>query len=137
MTFKTVKNFMKEVGWGFLATSDGKKVGVRPMGSCVWMGNELWAATRNGSDKTVQVKKVPYAEYCFMNSEGKHVRIAGRCTISTKNDHKLKLYKAVPVLRNYYKDPTDSRYVVIRMKLKQIRFMAQTGKGYEYIEVPK
>lgn len=137
MSLRRVKNFMKEVGWGFLATSDGKKVGIRPMGSCVWMGNELWAATRKGSDKTLQLKKVPYAEYCFMNSEGKHVRIAGSCTISTNNDDKLKLYEAVPILRRYYKDPTTPEYVVIRMKPKRVRFMAQIGKGYEDIEVPK
>jgi uncharacterized pyridoxamine 5'-phosphate oxidase family protein len=137
MTLRKVKNFMKEVGWGFLATTDGKKVGVRPMGSCVWMGNELWAATRKGSDKTLQLKKVPHAEYCFMNSEGQNVRIAGRCTISTNNQDKLKLYKAVPILERYYKEPTDPRYVVIRMKPKRIRFMTQIGKGYEDIELPK
>jgi uncharacterized pyridoxamine 5'-phosphate oxidase family protein len=107
MNFETVKNFMKEVGWGFLATSDSNKVGVRPMGSCVWMGNELWAATSDGTAKVLQLRKVPYAEYCFSDREGKHVRIAGHCTISTNNDDKLKLYEAVPVLKKYYKDPSD------------------------------
>ena len=126
---------MKEVGWGFLATSNGEQVGVRPMGSCVWAGNELWSATRNGSEKTLQIKKVPYAEYCFSNQEGKHVRIAGPCTISTDNEDKLKLYEAVPVLRNYYKDPSAPEYVVIRMKPERIRVMFQTGKGYEDIEL--
>jgi len=137
MNFQTVEDFMKEVGWGFLATSDGKKVGIRPMGSCVWIGNELWSATRAGSDKTVQLGKVPYAEYCFSDSQGKHVRIAGPCTISTDNSDKLKLYEAVPVLKKYYKDPSSPEYVVIRMKPERIRLMAQTGRGYENIEVPK
>jgi uncharacterized pyridoxamine 5'-phosphate oxidase family protein len=137
MNFETVKKFMTEVGWGFLATSDGNKVGVRPMGSCVWVGNELWAATRNGSEKTVQLREVPYAEYCFSDGEGKHVRITGPCTISTNNDDKLKLYEAVPVLRKYYKDPSTPEFVVIRMKPERIRLMAEAGKGYEDIEVTK
>jgi uncharacterized pyridoxamine 5'-phosphate oxidase family protein len=132
-----IKNFIREVGWGFLATSDGKKVGVRPMGSCVWIGNELWAATRIGTAKVLQLREVPYAEYCFSDSEGKHVRIAGPCAISTNNSDKLKLYEAVPVLKKYYKDPTNPEYVVIRMKPERIRLMAQTGKGYEDIAVPK
>lgn len=55
-----VKNLMKEVGWGFLATSDGIKVDVRPMGSCVWMDNELWCATRAGTEKILQLRRVPY-----------------------------------------------------------------------------
>ncbi len=107
------------------------------MGSCVWMGNELWSATRAGSDKTVQLKKVPYAEYCFIDREGKHVRIAGICTISTNNNDKLKLYEAVPALKKYYKDPATPEYVLIRMKPERIRLMAQAGRGYEDIEVPK
>ena len=137
MNLETVKNFMKEIGWGFFATSDGNKVGVRPMGSCVWMGNELWAATTDGTEKVLQLRKVPYAEYCFSDREGKHVRIAGSCTISINNHDKLKLYEAVPVLKKYYKDPSAPEYVVIRMKPERILLLAQAGKGYEDIEVPK
>ena len=137
MNSEMVKNFMKDVGWGFLATSDGNKTGVRPMGSCVWMGNELWAATTDGTEKIMQLRKVPYAEYCFSDSEGKHVRIAGPCTVSTNNDDKLKLYEAVPILKEYIKDPAEPQYVVIRMKPERVRLMAKAGKGYEDIEVPK
>ena len=137
MSLETVKNFMKEIGWGFLATSDGDKVSIRPMGSCVWMGNELWAATTDGTEKVLQLRKVPYAEYCFSDREGKHVRIAGPCTISTNNDDKLKLYEAVPVLKKYFKDLSTPEYVVIRMKPERIRLMAQAGKGYEDVGVPK
>lgn len=137
MSLEMIKNFMTEVGWGFLATSDGKKAGVRPMGSCVWMGNELWAATTDGTEKIMQLRKVPYAEYCFSSREGKHVRIAGSCTISTNNNDKLKLYEAVPILKKYIKDPTEPKYVVIRMKPERIRFMAEAGKGYEHIAVPR
>jgi len=137
MSIELVKSFMREVGWGFLATSDSNKVGVRPMGSCVWMDNELWAATTDGTEKIMQLRKVPYAEYCFSDREGKHVRIAGTCTISTNNDDKLKLYEAVPILKKYIKDPSEPKYVVIRMKPERIRLMAEAGKGYEDIEVPK
>jgi len=137
MGLEMVKSLMREVGWGFLATSDGNKVGVRPMGSCVWIDNELWSATTDGTEKIVQLRKVPYAEYCFCDREGKHVRIAGPCTISTNNDDKLKLYEAVPILKKYIKDPATPEYVVIRMKPERIRLMSQAGKGYEDIEVPK
>ena len=65
------------------------------------------------------------------------MRIAGPCTISTDNDDKLKLYEALPILKKYYKDPSAPEYVVIRMKPERIRLMAQTGRGYEDIEVPK
>lgn len=137
MSFEMVKKFMAEVGWGFLATSDGNKVGVRPMGSCVWVENELWCATMDYMEKILQLSKVPHAEYCFSDREGKHVRIAGACAISTDNDDKLKLYEAVPILKKYIQDPADPKYVVIRMKPERIRLMAVAGKGYEDIEVPE
>jgi uncharacterized pyridoxamine 5'-phosphate oxidase family protein len=85
----------------------------------------------------VQLRKVPYAEYCFSDREGKHVRIAGTCIISTNNNDKLKLYEAVPILKKYIKEPSEPTYVVIRMKPERIRLMAGVGKGYEDIEVPK
>ena len=137
MSLDMVKSLMKEVRWGFLATSDGNQVGVRPVGSCVWMGSELWAATGEGTDKIMQLRKVPNAEYCFIDKEGKHVRIEGSCIISTNNDDKLKLYEAVPILKNYFKDPADPKYVVIRMKPIRIRLMAQVGTSYQDIEPPK
>src|SRR4030042_3468851 len=93
--------------------------------------------TRDGTQKVLQLRKVPYAEYCFSDREGKHLRIAGPCIISTNNDDKLKLYEAIPILKKYYKDPSDPKFVVIRMKPERIRFLAGTGKGYEDIELPK
>ena len=115
MSFEEVKALMKEVGWGILATTDGKKVGARPMGGWARMGNELWCATGNSSNKIAQLRKVPYAEYCFCAKEGKHVRIFGPCKISSNDDDKLRLYEAVPILKNHIKDPRSPDYVVVRM----------------------
>jgi general stress protein 26 len=125
---------MKEVGWGFLGSTDGEKIGVRPVGGWAWMSDELWCATGTSSDKVAQLRKVPYAEYCFCDREGKHVRIAGPCTISEDNDEKRKLYEAVPALKDYIEDPASPEYVVIRMKPERIRLMATTDMAYQEIE---
>ena len=134
MSFEEVKAFMKEVGWGFLGSTDGEKIGVRPVGGWAWMSDELWCATGTSSDKVAQLRKVPYAEYCFCDREGKHVRIAGPCTISEDNDEKRKLYEAVPALKDYIEDPASPEYVVIRMKPERIRLMATTDMAYQEIE---
>jgi general stress protein 26 len=135
MNIEEVKQFVKKVGWGFLATSDGRKVGVRPMGGFAWKGNELLCATFRGSDKVAQLGKVPYAEYCFCDSEGRHVRIAGPCTISTDNDEKLWLYKAVAGLKDYISDPASPDYVVIKMTPDNIRVMETTDMKYSQVEL--
>ena len=132
MNIEEVKQFIKEVSWGYLATTDGQKVGVRPMAAVAWKGNDFLCATFASSDKVAQLGKVPYAEYCFCDATGKHVRIAGPCTISTDNDEKLWLYNAVPDLKNYVNDPLAPDYVVIKMTPDNIR---STNPDFTYHQV--
>ena len=135
MDLKELKQFIKQVGWGFLATTDGQKVGVRPMGGLAWKENEFLCATFSSSDKVAQLRKVPYAEYCFCDSAGKHVRIAGPCTISTDNAEKLWLFKAVPTLKDHISDPTSAEYVIIKMSPDNIRTMETTDMTYTQVKL--
>jgi len=127
VSLEKVKALMEEAGWGSLATGDGQKVGCRPMGGWAWMAGELWCASGKSSDKIAQLGSVPYAEYCFATREGRHVRIAGPCTVSTDDQDKRKLYEAVPALKEHVSDPASPDYVVIRMTPERIRLMADTG----------
>jgi uncharacterized pyridoxamine 5'-phosphate oxidase family protein len=135
MDIEQVKQFIKQVGWGMLATTDGQKVGVRPIGGLAWKGNLLLCATFSASDKVAQLKKVPYAEYCFCDSAGKHVRIAGPCTISTDNAEKLWLFNAVPGLKDHISDPTSPEYVVVKMTPDNIRVMESTDMKYSQVKL--
>jgi general stress protein 26 len=135
MNIEQVKQFIKQLSWGFLATTDGRKVGVRPMGGLAWKDNEVLCATFDSSDKVSQLKKVSHAEYCFCDSTGKHVRIAGPCTISTDNDEKLWLYNAVPALKEHISDPASPDYVVIKMTPDMIRFMEATDMTYTQVKL--
>ena len=133
MNLEKVKELMSQVGWGAFATTDGQKVGVRPMGGWAWMGDELWCATGKATDKIAQLKKVPYAEYCFGNKQGLHARIAGPCTISYDNEEKLRLYETNPVLKDHISDPAEPDYVVIKLKPDRIRLMAPDESYMELI----
>ena len=134
MSMEEVRNFMREVGWGILATTDGEKVGVRPMGGWAWIGRELWCASGASSEKIAHLRKVPYASYCFANQEGKHVRIAGPCTVSTDDGDKRRLYDANPMLKNRIQDPASPEYVVIRLRPESVRFMKSTDMTYSEIK---
>ena len=63
MDLEGLKQFIKQLGYGFLATTDGRKVGIRPMAGFIWKDNQLLCATFSESDKVAQLTKVPYAEY--------------------------------------------------------------------------
>ncbi|MCE5339587.1 MAG: pyridoxamine 5'-phosphate oxidase family protein [Planctomycetaceae bacterium] len=135
MNFEELKQFTKQTHWGYLATTDGKTVGVRPMGGLMWKDNQLLCATFTPSDKIKQLEKVPYAEYCFCDSTGKHVRVAGKCSISTDNAEKLWLYKQVPELAKYFPDPAMPEYVIIKMIPDNIRAVSGTDMAYEQIKI--
>jgi len=135
MTLEELKQFTKQTGWGYLATTDGKTVGVRPMGGLAWKDNYLLCATYIPSDKVFQIEKVPHAEYCFCDSAGKHVRIAGACSTSTDNAEKLWLYKEVPGLAKYFPDPATPEYVIIKMTPDNIRVMSGTDMKYEQVKI--
>lgn len=132
MNLEQVKEFIKQVSWGMLATSDGHNAGVRPMTGLAWNQNQLWCATGASTDKVAQLKKVPHAEYCFCDVSGKHVRIAGTCTISSDNTEKLWLHKAVPALKDYFPDPAAPEYVIIKMTPANIRV---TNPDFTYEQV--
>lgn len=134
MTFEELKQFIKQVGWGFLATTDGRIVGVRPMAALAWKDGCFLCATQASSDKITQLKKVPYAEYCFCDSAGKHVRIAGSCMVSTDNAEKLWLYKELPGLKEHVSSPTSPDYVIIKMTPDNIRAM-NTDFSYSQVKL--
>src|SRR4030042_340772 len=94
-----------------------------PMGAVAWKGGDFLCATGASSDKITQLKKVPYAEYCFCDPDGRHVRIAGPCTVSTDKDEKLWLYKELPDLKDHVSDPASPDYVIIKMTPENIRVM--------------
>jgi general stress protein 26 len=135
MTLEQVKQFIKQIGWGYLATTDGQKVGVRPMGAVAWKDNNFLCATHASTNKVAQLKKVPYAEYCFSDSTGRHVRIAGPCTVSTDNSEKLWLYKELPGLKEHVSNPASPDYVIIKMTPDNIRTMESTDMKYTQVKL--
>jgi len=135
MDIQTVKDLMEECKWGALATTDGEKVGVRPMGALKWFGNELWCATLAGSDKVKQLSIVPNAEYCFCNRDGLQARISGHCVVSSDNADKRRLYEALPMLKQFFPDPEAPEYVVIKMTPERVRVMTMEEEKYHDVEL--
>jgi uncharacterized pyridoxamine 5'-phosphate oxidase family protein len=135
MNLEEVKQFINQVGWGYFATTDGRIVGVRPMAGLVWKDNNFLCATFSVSDKVSQLRKVPYGEYCFCDTTGRHVRLAGPCKISTDNAEKLWFYNQVPRLKEYIPDPASPAYVVIKMSPDNIRVMDPADRKYEQVKL--
>ncbi len=123
MSMKTVKAVMKAARVGMLATTDGKRAGVRPMGGWVWAGKELWCAAGASSDKVREIAEVPRAEYCFLDPRGRHVRLAGRCAASGRLADKQQYLVLNPGAKDYVGTAETPGWVVLRLKPTRIRLM--------------
>ncbi len=135
MSMEQVHTIMKETGVGFLATTDGEKVGVRPV-VVKWVDGELWTSTFAGSDKAAQIKARPSVEYCFADKQWRHVRISGTCTISTDNADREKFFGMMPELKKYFSGPDDPNYVVLRTKVDRIRLIGPEEMQYTEVTPP-
>ncbi|MBN1592135.1 MAG: pyridoxamine 5'-phosphate oxidase family protein [Candidatus Coatesbacteria bacterium] len=135
MNFDELKALMERARWGYLATTDGERPGVRPMGGCGWFGKEFWCATGMKDDKTQDIKKRPHIEYCFCDDKGMHVRLSGKCEISTDKDDKRKLLDFMPMLKDYVGDADNPDYIVLRLKPEKIRLMDMNSMKYEDVSI--
>lgn len=123
MSMEKVKALAEEVRTGFLATTDGRRAEVRPMGGWAWVEKELWIATGADSRKVADIEACPGVEICFMAAGGRNVRIAGECTVSRDARDKRRLFELVPVLAEHVDGPDDPNYVVLRLKPDRVRLM--------------
>lgn len=123
---------MKQVGTGFLATTDGKRAAVRPMSAYAWFGRELWLATFLKSVKVADLSKHPRAELAFVAADFCNARIAGACRLSVRPEDKRNLFAAYAWMGQYFGSATNPDWGVLRLKPTRILWM---GKDMKIVEV--
>lgn len=129
-TMTAVKRLMKTAGTGFLATTNGRRPTVRPMSAYLWVGGELWLAAFLKSEKVCDAGKCRTVEFCAMQSDFRHVRIAGRVALSRSAADKKKMFAAYEWMGRYFTSATDPNWVVMKIRPTRIRLMGVTDMQY-------
>lgn len=124
-----VRTLTNEAKTGFLATTNGRRAEVRPMGGWAWIDKELWMATALASSKVADLSACSRAEVCFMAADGRNVRIAGPCAVSRETADKHLLFQKVPMLASYVSGPEDPNYAVLRLRPRRVRLMESPDMG--------
>jgi uncharacterized pyridoxamine 5'-phosphate oxidase family protein len=135
MTLDDVRALMQRAGSAFLATTDGERASVRPMGSAAWVDGELWYCAALRSAKCDDIRLCPNVEICAADPEWNHVRIKGTCAISTGRDDRAKLLELVPEVGHYVSGPDDPDFAVLRVSPSCIRAAASGAMEYEHVPV--
>ncbi|MCF7920195.1 MAG: pyridoxamine 5'-phosphate oxidase family protein [Candidatus Cloacimonetes bacterium] len=113
---------MQEV---MLATSDGKRVYVRPV-MLVYHLERFFIATGTADDKCAQLRKLPMAEVCYyMNTEEKgcYIRINGRVEFVTELGLRGELMEIASFIKHYWTDPADEGYALLEIIPDWFAFM--------------
>ncbi len=128
MTKDDVIDLIKDAGFGFLATTEGKQPRVRPMMPYLTDNGDFLLALLSHSRTIPQIKDNPQVEICYVDRKMSYCRITGSGKLSTDLEKKEIVWNNIPMLRQYFSGPQDARFVLIEIESGSVEAMTPTQK---------
>ena len=128
MTKDQVIDLIKDAGFGFLATTEGKQPKVRPMMPYLTDEGDLLLALLEQSRTIPQIKENPLVEICYVDRKMSYCRISGVAKISDDLEKKEVVWNSIPMLRQYFSGPQDSKFVLLEINTKTVEAMSPTQR---------
>lgn len=128
MTKDDVIDLIKDAGFGFLATTEGKQPRVRPMMPYLTDSGDFLLALLSHSRTIPQIKDNPQVEICYVDRKMSYCRITGKGKLSTDLEKKEIVWNNIPMLRQYFSGPQDARFALIEIESGSVEAMTPTQK---------
>ena len=106
-----IKNFIKECGVYYLATTDNDQPRVRPFGTMEIYEGHLYIQTGKKKDVYKQIEKNNKVEICAFK-DGKWIRISGNLISDDRVEAKKYMLDQNPDLRRMYDENDDNTIVL-------------------------
>ena len=119
-------DLVKDSGYGCLASIENDEPRVRPMMPHLNDDGQFLLAVLSHSRTIAQIKKNPKVEMCFIDRKMCFCRIAATAKISEDMEKKEIVWNNIPMLRNYFSSPEDSKYVLLEIDTDSIETMTPT-----------
>ena len=129
MTKDEIIDLIKDAGFGFLATTEGKQPRVRPMMPYLNDEGNLLLALLGNSRTIPQVKENPMVEICFVDRKMCFARLSGKASLRDELEKKEAVWNNVPMLRQYFSGPQDERFILVEIETKSLEAMSPTQKA--------
>ena len=123
-----VIDLIKDAGFGFLATTEGKQPRVRPMMPYLTEEGDFLLALLSHSRTIPQIKENPLVEICYVDRKMCFCRISGKAVLRTNPEKKEAVWDNVPMLRQYFASPQDPKFVLLEIETTSIEAMSPTQK---------
>ena len=135
MTKDEAIDLIKDAGFGFLATTQGKQPRVRPMMPYLTDDGDLLLALLPQSRTIQQIKENPLVEICYVDRKMCYCRVSGKATVNDDPEKKEAVWNNVPMLRQYFSGPQDPQFVLIEINTETAEVMSPTQKAPDFLSL--
>ena len=125
---KEVRDFLKDCGMYFLATTDKDQPRVRPFGTAEIFEGKLYIETGKKKNVSKQIQANPKVELCACK-DGRWVRVEGTLVRDDRREAKQDMLDKNPVLKELYSADDDNTEVLY--------FDHAKATFYSFTEEPK
>jgi len=133
MTSQEIFDLIKDSGFGFLATTEGKQPRVRPMMPYLTEDGNFLFALLPQSRTIKQVQENPLVEICYVDRKMWLCRVSGKAKINQELEKKKMVWSNVPMLRQYFSGPEDANFILMELTSETIEAMTPAMRSPEKI----
>ena len=109
-------DYLTEAGVFFLATGDGDRPRLRPLGAHLEMDGKVLFGVGDFKDVYRQLLKNPNAEIVACKKNGHWLRYSGRAVFETDEKYADAILAMLPDLKNVYNEETGHKMMVFRLE---------------------
>jgi uncharacterized pyridoxamine 5'-phosphate oxidase family protein len=124
---KEVMGFLQTSRVFYLATTDGDKPHVRPMGFVMEYNGKLAFGTSNPKDMYKQLVANPNVEICCIDAEFNTLRLCGKAVFCTSEETQRKALEVMPALGKMY-TVGDGKFEIFYLENAQAVCQTMSGE---------
>ena len=128
-----INDFLTEAGVFFLATVDGDKPRLRPLGAHMEMDDKVIFGVGDFKDVYKQLCKNPNAEIVACKPDGHWLRYSGKAVFETDAKYAEAMLDGAPHLRNIYNEQTGNKMMCFHIEDATALDIAVMGAGESLI----
>ena len=128
-----INDFLNEAGVFFLATVDGDKPRLRPLGAHMEMDSKVIFGVGDFKNVYRQMVANPNVEIVACKQDGHWMRYTGKAVFETDQKYAEAMLDGAPHLRNIYNDQTGNKMMCFHLEDATALDIAVMGDGENLI----
>ncbi len=124
-----IQDFLTEAGVFFLATTDGTKPHLRPLGAHMEADGYVWFGVGDFKDVYHQMVANPYVELVAAKADGNWLRYSGKAVFDTDGKYGRMMLDGAPHLKRIYNEETGHKMMAFHIEEARAVVIPVMGQG--------